>query len=238
MRARAADSLTAHEMPAAPRSCSPSNSPASIISSDASIRSLPANGSPIWTDGRESSAPSSSVALASTDAPPMPSRPVDAPNRTSDEPACAVWDADVINPSAGAIPTHMTLMLGFAECGSAKWISPPTVGTPMQLPYPPIPATTPPSSQRFRSSVRGPNISGSSSATGRAPIEMMSRTMPPTPVAAPWYGSIALGCECDSILKTTATPSPTSTAPASWPGPTRTADPSVGSVRRWILEDL
>ncbi len=145
----------------------------------------------------------------------MPSRPVDAPNRTSDEPTCAVWDADVISPSAGAMPTHMTLMLGFAECGSAKWISPPTVGTPMQLPYPPMPATTPPSSQRFRSSVRGPNINGSSSATGRAPIEMMSRTMPPTPVAAPWYGSIALGCECDSILKTTATPSPTSTAPAS-----------------------
>ena len=53
-------------------------------------------------------------------------------------------------------------------------------------------------------SVSGPNISGSSSATGRAPIEMMSRTMPPTPVAAPWYGSIALGCECDSILNTAA----------------------------------
>ncbi len=27
-------------------------------------------------------------------------------------------------------------------------------------------------------------------ATGRAPIEMMSRTMPPTPVAAPWNGSM------------------------------------------------
>ena len=26
-------------------------------------------------------------------------------------------------------------------------------------------------------------------AIGRAPIDMMSRTMPPTPVAAPWYGS-------------------------------------------------
>ncbi len=143
-----------------------------------------------------------------------------------------------MSPSTGAIPTHMTFTLGFAECGSAKWISPPTVGTPMQLPYPPMPATTPPSSQRFRSSVSGPNINGSSSATGRAPIEMMSRTMPPTPVAAPWYGSIALGCECDSILKTTATPSPTSTAPASWPGPTNTAEPSVGSVRRWTFEDL
>ena len=117
--------------------------------------------------------------------------------------------------SARASPTHITSTVGFWLCGSAKWISPPTVGTPMQLPYPPIPATTPSKSQRFRSSVSGPNISGSSSATGRAPIEMMSRTMPPTPVAAPWYGSIALGCECDSILKTTAMPSPMSTAPAS-----------------------
>ena len=80
----------------------------------------------------------------------------------------------------------MTLTHGLDECASAKWISPPTVGTPMQLPYPPIPATTPSKSHRFRGSVSGPNISGSSSATGRAPIEMMSRTIPPTPVAAPW----------------------------------------------------
>ena len=35
----------------------------------------------------------------------------------------------------------------------------------------------------------GPNRSGSITATGRAPIARMSRTMPPTPVAAPWYGS-------------------------------------------------
>ena len=31
------------------------------------------------------------------------------------------------------------------------------------------------------------------SAIGRAPIEKMSRMMPPTPVAAPWYGSTADG---------------------------------------------
>ena len=35
----------------------------------------------------------------------------------------------------------------------------------------------------------GPNRSGSITASGRAPIDMMSRTIPPTPVAAPWYGS-------------------------------------------------
>ena len=36
----------------------------------------------------------------------------------------------------------------------------------------------------------------------------MSRRMPPTPVAAPWYGSTALGWLWDSILNTTARPSP------------------------------
>ena len=50
--------------------------------------------------------------------------------------------------------------------------------------------------------------SASSSAIGRAPMVKMSRRMPPTPVAAPWYGSTALGWLCDSILKATARPSP------------------------------
>ena len=45
-------------------------------------------------------------------------------------------------------------------------------------------------------------------AIGRAPIVKMSRRMPPTPVAAPWYGSTALGWLCDSILNATASPSP------------------------------
>ena len=57
-------------------------------------------------------------------------------------------------------------------------------------------------------------------ATGRAPIEMMSRTMPPTPVAAPWKGSMKLGLLWLSTLKVTAQPSPTSTTPAFWPMPT------------------
>ena len=57
-------------------------------------------------------------------------------------------------------------------------------------------------------------------ATGRAPIEMMSRTMPPTPVAAPWYGSTYDGWLCDSTLNVTAQPSPMSTTPAFSPMPT------------------
>ena len=41
--------------------------------------------------------------------------------------------------------------------------------------------------------VIGPNLKEFTAHTGRAPIVKMSRTMPPTPVAAPWNGSTALG---------------------------------------------
>jgi hypothetical protein len=66
----------------------------------------------------------------------------------------------------------------------------------------------------------------------------MSRMMPPTPVAAPWYGSTAEGWLCDSTLKTTARPSPMSSTPAFSPGPTRTRGPVLGSRpssgREWL----
>ena len=41
------------------------------------------NGSPTWTLGRLEGLPSSKVAEASTEAPPMPSPPVRAPNSTT-----------------------------------------------------------------------------------------------------------------------------------------------------------
>ena len=132
--ARAADSLSAHVMPAPPRSCSPSSRPAPISSSEASIRSFSAKGSPICTDGRDASAPSSSVALARTETPPIPSRPVAAPYSTITDPACGSSDCDVTSASALAKPRHMTFTHGFDACASANRISPPTVGTPMQFP--------------------------------------------------------------------------------------------------------
>jgi hypothetical protein len=58
----------------------------------------------------------------------------------------------------------------------------------------------------------------------------MSRRIPPTPVAAPWYGSTALGWLWDSILKATARPSPIEMTPAFSPGPATTPSPAVGSV--------
>jgi hypothetical protein len=59
----------------------------------------------------------------------------------------------------------------------------------------------------------------------------MSRMMPPTPVAAPWKGSTALGWLWDSILKAMARPSPMSMIPAfSSPAPTSTRGERVGKV--------
>ena len=73
---------------------------------------------------------------------------------------------------------------------------------------------------------------------GRAPIVKTSRRIPPTPVAAPWYGSTADGWLCDSILNAMASPSPIEIAPAFSPGPCSTHGAVVGSVRRMGLECL
>ncbi len=69
-----------------------------------------ANGSPTWTLGRLLCLASSNVALASTDTPPMPSRPVLAPNRTTLLPtpvAAACWISPV-----RSTPTQSALTSG------------------------------------------------------------------------------------------------------------------------------
>src|SRR3979409_198211 len=65
-----------------------------------------------------------------------------------------------------------------------------------------------------------------------------SRRMPPTPVVAPWYGSMKLGWLWLSILNTTAWPPPISITPAFSPGPWITHGALVGRPRRWMREDL
>src|SRR6266568_2788297 len=79
--------------------------------------------------------------------------------------------------------------------------------------------------------VIGPKRKEFRAQTGRAPIVKMSRMIPPTPVAAPWNGSTALGWLCDSILNAIAHPSPMSITPAfSSPAPTRIFFDLVGNV--------
>ena len=69
--------------PAAPRSCSETSRPRSSSSSEHSSSFFSAKGSPTCTVGRLASSASLSSAEASTEAPPIPSRPVEAPNSTS-----------------------------------------------------------------------------------------------------------------------------------------------------------
>ena len=59
----------------------PVTSPAAYSSRQHSTSSFSMNGSPTWTLGRLAPSLPPNVALASTDAPPMPSGPVRDPNR-------------------------------------------------------------------------------------------------------------------------------------------------------------
>ena len=99
--------------PAAPRSWSDASSSRSSSSRQHSSSFFSSNGSPICTDGRLDSSSSSSSALASTDAPPIPSRPVDAPMSTTWLPTPAA--AERISRSCGASPTHIALMRQFCS---------------------------------------------------------------------------------------------------------------------------
>src|SRR5947208_847835 len=56
-----------------------------------------------------------------------------------------------------------------------------------------MPPVTPAMVRRTAGPVGGPKKRALRTAVGRAPIAKTSRRMPPTPVAAPWYGSIAPG---------------------------------------------
>src|SRR3954452_18663123 len=71
-----------------------------------------------------------------------------------------------------------------------------------------MPATARSSRSRERSLDGSPKRSESSTAIGRAPIAKMSRRIPPTPVAAPWNGSTAVGWVWDSAFDAAASPAP------------------------------
>ena len=84
--------------PAAPRSCMLTTSLPCSSSRHASMSFFSVNGSPTWTEGRFSSSRSSNSWLASTLAPPMPSRPVLEPMSTTWLPgplatARTIWSA-------------------------------------------------------------------------------------------------------------------------------------------------
>ena len=101
------------DSPAAPRSCSEASSSRSSSSRQHSTSFDSSNGSPICTVGRFEASSSDSSALASTDAPPMPSRPVRAPSRTRLLPTPAA--ALRISRSRRAMPTHIAFTRQFCS---------------------------------------------------------------------------------------------------------------------------
>ena len=101
------------DSPAAPRSWSAASVSRSSSSRQHSTSLDSSKGSPIWTEGRLDESSSDSSALASTEAPPMPSRPVRAPSRTSRLPTPAA--ALRISRSWGASPTHIALTRQFCS---------------------------------------------------------------------------------------------------------------------------
>ena len=153
------------------------------ISNEHSISTFSVKGSPTWTAGRFVGFLSSKVSLAKTETPPIPSPPVFAPKSTTKFPAPDALASFI--SSCFMTPTHSALTSGFPAYEGSKITSPPTVGTPMQFPYPPIPATTPGSTRLVSAASAAPKRSGSRMAIGRAPIVRISLTIPPTPVAAP-----------------------------------------------------
>ena len=107
----AASSAVAQDTPAAPRSWIALTSPAAYSSRQHSTSSFSVNGSPTWTLGRLAESVPPNVALASTDAPPMPSGPVREPNRMTLLPGPRA--AASFRSACRMTPTQSALTSGF-----------------------------------------------------------------------------------------------------------------------------
>ena len=196
------------DSPAAPRSWSDASVPRSSSSRQHSSSFFSSNGSPICTEGRLEASSSSSSAEASTDAPPMPSRPVRAPISTSRLPTPGRGAADqplLARDAEAHRVDQAVLLVGALEVDLAAHRR--ARRSSCRSGRCPTPRRRAGSASAAESS--SPKRSESSTAIGRAPTANTSRRMPPTPVAAPWNGSTALGWLCDSTLNAIASPSPT-----------------------------
>ena len=184
----------------------------------ASMSSFSANGSPTWTDGRLDGSSWVNVALARTRG---PADPVAAGRRAEqdDEVARARRRGQrqpaLLHQADGHDVDERVALVGrvehelAADRRDADAVAVPADAADDAVDEVPRPRV----GRRRRSAARRGR------AIGRAPIVKMSRRMPPTPVAAPWYGSTADGWLCDSILKATARPSPIEMTPGVLAGP-------------------
>ena len=126
--------------------------------------------------------------MASTDAPPMPSPPVRAPNSTTLLPGPAALaslmssvrmhaDAQRVDQRVARVAVVEDDLAADVRQAEAVAVAADAGDDAGQH------------AARCPARRAAPKRSESMTATGRAPIVRMSRTMPPTPVAAPWYGS-------------------------------------------------
>ena len=172
--------------PAAPRSCSATISPRSSSSSEHSSSFFSSNGSPTCTVGRlSSSAPASpSSAEASTDAPPIPSRPVaraeqhervaGAGGRAAHQPlALAQAERHRVDQAVLLVrPLEVDLAADRRHADRVAVVADARDGAVEQVAR--ACAGSGPPARRG-----SPKRSESSTAIGRAPIAKMSRRMPP-----------------------------------------------------------
>ena len=84
-------------------------------------------------------------------------------------------------------------MANFVVYSSSKYKSPPIFGIPKGFPYPAIPEITPSLIHFVLAELISPNLKESEMPITLAPIQETSLTFPPTPVAAPSYGTICDG---------------------------------------------
>ena len=154
------------------------------------MSSFSANGSPTWTLGRFDGSSSVNVALARTDAPPIPSRPVVEPNRTTRLPgpgAAASVRRPLLEQADGHhVDQRVALVARVEDELAADRRHADAVAVAADAADDAVDEVARPRRRPGRRTAarRGPR-------SGRAPIVKMSRRMPPTPVAAPWYGSTA-----------------------------------------------
>ena len=177
-------SASAEARPAAPQSCSDSTSPRSTSSTLVSISFLPVNGSPTCT-----ARPLVGVFLAELLAGEH--------GRAADAVAAgrrAVEHDELAGPRAfarvtralGRIPTHIALTRQLSAYASSNTASPPTVGTPTELPYAPMPATArsnamirraeaQPVEQRDRPRAHRDDVAQDPADAGRGSLERLDR---------------------------------------------------------------
>ncbi len=132
--------------PPAPRSLKPTSSPRARSSAktayDARMTTFLRNGSGTWTAPLFCSASSSSRVTDENDAPPKPLRSVALPTSTMSQPALPRGARLWMMSFSFTTPSATTLTSTLSSNDSSTNTSPPTLGTPIALPYAAMPSTT------------------------------------------------------------------------------------------------